>query len=373
MTRLMTMIWLALAVPGAAGGALAAVAGAPDSARIEVAVDARLELLAVVQCLAGEPRLNDLHLSYRRQVLERFRPWQAHPAVTRYVRMRLAGFAHDVPPAVMLRLSDPPELELRAPFSAYLEQRAGGRERLFAFLDSLRSFARESRFMEFHAAHRAFFDRLVADTRSTLAHTQVLDPLEDYIGERAHGYHVLLSPLMQVGGYGAQVERPPGLVDCYAMLGPSGARRGRPRFWDAPQLEGLLWHEFGHSIVGRLPGECREMIAADSVLFEPLRERMRAQGYPDWTVCADEHLVRALGIRLVLRTAGARTGQQVLDRQRSLGFVYLPALVFRLRHYEEQRDRFRTLSDFCPELAAALHEEAAALLHRQHPPGPQAP
>jgi hypothetical protein len=328
-------------------------------ARIEVSVDPRIELLTVVQCLAGDGQLGGAGLLYRREVLERFAPWRSHPAVTLFARMAREGFTRDAPPAMMLRLAEPPALELRAPFSVYVETSAGGRERLFAFLDSLRDFAAESRFMEFHAAHSDLFRRLVREGSRTLRQTRVVGPLEDYFGVREHGYHLILSPLLHPGGYAAEVERPPGIVDCYAILGPSRASHGRPRFWDPDALEALLWHEFSHVFVGNLPDSCRREIAADSALFEPLRARMLPQGYERWEVCADEHLVRAVGVRFVARMEGAHAAERALDLQMRLGFTYLPRLLVALERFERERALFPTLGDFCPELTDALRRPGA--------------
>ena len=327
--------------------------------RIEISVDPRIELLTVVQCLAGYDQLGTADLDYRREVLKRFAPWRSHPAVTLFARMAREGFTRDAPPAMMLRLDEPPALELRAPFSVYVETRAGGRGRLFAFLDSLRDFAAESRFMEFHTAHTERFRALVEEARRTLRRTRVVEPIEDYFGVREHGHHLILAPLLHTGGYAAEVERPPGIVDCFAILGPSRASHGQPRFWDPDALEALLWHEFSHIFVGNLPDPCRREIAADSALFEPLRARMLPQGYARWEVCADEHLVRAVGVRLVARMEGNHAAEKALDLQLRLGFNYLPRRLPAFERFERERALFPTLGDFCPDLADALRRPGA--------------
>jgi len=342
--------------PAGAGTAAAFTGSRPVRAvTIEAAVDPRIELLAVVQCLAGDARLNDLDLDYGREVLARFAPWRGHPAVTLYARLARDGFTWDAPPAVMLRLADPPALELRAPFTVGLEARAGGRQHLFALLDSLRDFAAASRFMEFHRARAEEHRGLVRATRRALRRTRIVAPLEEYFGVPGQTYRVILAPLFHTGGYAARVERPAAGVDCYAILGPGRAHRGRPRFWKSDELEPLLWHEFSHAFVGTLPDSCRRAIAADSALFVPLRARMAAQGYGSWEVCADEHLVRAVGVRFVARTAGARAAERELERQTRLGFIYLPRLLAALQRYERSRERFPTFADFGAELARAFH------------------
>jgi len=352
MVRSLLVACLLVAVPPAvvAGG----VRPPARPASVEVAVDPRIELLAVVQCLAGDDQVNHLALSYRRDVFAHFAPWRGHPAVTLYARMAREGFTRDAPPAVMLRLATPPALELRAPFTAGLEARAGGRQRLFAFLDSLRDFADVSHFADFHAAHAGEFRALTRSTRRALRRTRVVDPLERYFGVHGQTYRVILSPLFQTGGYAARIERPGAGVDCYAILGPERASRGRPRFWKPDALEPLLWHEFSHIFVGTLPDSCRRAIAADSAMFEPLRSRMTAQGYGGWEICADEHIVRAVGVRMVYGLAGAHAAEVELDRQTRLGFLYLPRLLVALQRYERERERFPTFDDFGPELARAF-------------------
>jgi hypothetical protein len=86
-----------------------------------------------------------------------------------------------------------------------------------------------------------------------------------------------------------------------------------------------------------------------------LRARMAAQGYDTWEVCADEHVVRAVGVRLVYQLAGAHTAEVELTRQTRLGFVYLPRILAALARYERDRERFPTFADFGPELARAFH------------------
>jgi hypothetical protein len=351
------MVWsllitclLAALAPAAAGAGASSARSVP----LDVAVDPRIELLAVIQCLAGDDQLNALELSYRRDVRARFAPWRDHPAVTLCARMARDGFDRDVPPAVMLRLAEPPALELRAPFTVGLEARAGGRQRLFACLDSLRDFAAASRFMEFYRAHAGEFRALARATRRSLRRTRVVGPLEEYFGTPGQTYRVILSPLFHTGGYAARVERPGAGVDCYAIIGPERASHGRPRFWKPADLEPLLWHEFSHVFVGTLPDSCRRAIAADSALFAPVRARMTEQGYATWEVCADEHLVRAVGVRLVYRMAGAHAAERELERQTRLGFVYLPRLLAALQRYEGERERYPTFDDFGAELARAF-------------------
>jgi hypothetical protein len=94
MIRLIAITCLLAAWPGLGATAAPCAASAIDPnampAQVEVSVDPRIELLTVVQCLAGYDQLGTADLAYRREVLERFAPWRSHPAVTLFAGASLA-------------------------------------------------------------------------------------------------------------------------------------------------------------------------------------------------------------------------------------------------------------------------------------------
>ena len=69
--------------------------------------------------------------------------------------MSQQGFWYGHPPGVMVHLSAPPELREVSPVDAFLVERAGGREALDQFMNALRAFARDTRFMDFYRVHGA--------------------------------------------------------------------------------------------------------------------------------------------------------------------------------------------------------------------------
>ena len=97
---------------------------------VNIKVDPRIELLAVVQFLGGYNEryrlINHFDFPYKRDVRKYFSTYKNHSAVKFFDQMSAEGFSYDAPPAAMLYLSKPPELAMERPFTEYLIKKGGG-------------------------------------------------------------------------------------------------------------------------------------------------------------------------------------------------------------------------------------------------------
>ena len=330
---------------------------------LTVTVDPRMELLAVVQFLSGYEESHHLisrfDFPYKRAVAEYFSPYRDHRAVALFRDMSAKGFSYDAPPAVMLYLSDPPELRVERPFTDYLSRRAGDEGRLEEFVGALRGFAQESRFMDFFADHADFYAHLVSKVEGPLRGLDVVGALEDYFGMRlTQNYTVILAPLFQ-GNYGPRVRQADGTSAFYSICGSSGLDASGAATFGSPQdFRHLLWHEFGHSFVNPLVEEHREEVMKYARLHRPIAEAMKQQAYGDWETCVKEHIVRAVTTRLAFQTRSPLVGIGSVLSEKARGFAYIEPLCRRLGEYETQRDTYPTFADFFPRLIDVFRELA---------------
>ncbi len=362
-----TLLWLILpALLVTFCPALPAPEAAPPS-RIEVSVDPRLELYAVVLTLSGfqgpgpqAPALNAFELEYRQQIAERFAPWRDHEAVRRYREMAPRGFWLGHPPNVMVTLGPPPELEELYPVDPLRLRMAGGRDSLELFLSALRDFSRESAFMEFFAEQQPGFDRMVARFRASLDDS-LLVALEDYYGGRQHSYRVILAPLFMSGGYGPRVEVTPGRFDSYYIGGPLAVQQGAPVFENSPSL---FQHEFSHSFVNHLATRHADRLDHPwTVLQGASREELERYG-DFWKInVADqvgEQVVRAVTSRLAALREGPAAGEAEVQSEVRQGFPYVPEVYALLQaKYEADRGRYPDLESFFPEIVTLFERLAA--------------
>lgn len=351
---------------------------------LNITVDPRIELLAVVQFLSGYGERTGLitrfDFSYKTDVSEYFSAYKNHPAVKHFSEMSLSGFSFDAPPDAMLHISDPPELTLQVPFTRNLKHRAGGQEKLEKFIQELRDFSVKSNFISFFEAHKGTYSKLVSVTYGKMQGVDFISTLESYYGMKQLSYNIILASLFHPGGFGPRIDpegsSSPALdffkslqylifnkwsgksYEIYNICGPTGVENGIPSFGTQEGFRQLAWHEFGHSFVNPLTESFKNRIKISeySSLFLPIREKMEKEGYSNWETCVNEHIVRAITARLTFIHFGKQAGEDELRDQKGRGFVYIEPLCKRLEEYEARRDKYPSLAVFFPELLKVFGE-----------------
>ena len=321
---------------------------------VRVVVDPRIELMAVVQLLNDYLLITEYDFIYKRDARAYFSRFQDHPAVKIFGEMSQVDFSFDAVPKAMLALTDPPELELRVPFSDYVVKRAGGESQLNRFVEALRDFAQQSQFQTFFEAHEGTFKEVIDNTRSVVEDAVAV--LRGYSGMDLAGSTVVLGMLLHHGGFAAMIEHEIGDVEAYALIGPVGGQNGLPTFGSASHIESTTWHEFSHTFINPLTDQYANSITKYAALYKPISEQMGRQAYPDWQITVNEHIIRAITIRLAYIEVGAAAGDHALEREKNIGFAYVEALAAELKEYETARDQYPTIADFYPQLIEVFRE-----------------
>lgn len=326
---------------------------------LQINIDPRTELLAVVQYLAGYgqrfPLLTDFDLSYKAEIETAFQTFRGHPAVTLFDQMS-STFHADAPPAAMFHLSEPPVLAVEVPFTDYLVKRAGGTDRLEQFIVALRDFAQESLFMDFYRAHSTFYATILEPMVSQLSEVDDVAILEQYFGMQQHNYTLILAPLFSGNSaYDARICRADSQFDLYGIAGAAGMdEKHHPVFDEPAHMRSLLWHEFAHAFVNPLTEQHLDAVNQYQALFGTVAERMTQYGYGSWEITVNEHIVRAVTVRLKTLVLGESKGQAGLEQELAWGFAYTSRIVECLKQYETQRACFPAFRDFYPELIGAF-------------------
>lgn len=323
---------------------------------VPVVVDPRIELMGVVQLLNDYRLTTRYDFLYKQDARTYFARYQEHPAVTMFKEMSQANFNFDAVPKAMLALSKPPEMALRAPFPGDALARAGGAEKLDAYVEALRDFARESQYEAFFDAHQGTFDQVLERARPAV--DDAMEVLRRYAGVKLEGSTIILGMLLHHGGFSATIEPASGTTEVYALMGPVGGEQGLPAFGSARRMAVLAWHEFSHTFVNPLTTAHRGELEKYAALYQPIAKEMARQAYPNWNIAVSEHVVRAITTRLAYLEEGEETGAKALEGEEKRGFIYVAALVERLKQYEAARQVYPTLADFYPQLIDVFREAA---------------
>lgn len=331
--------------------------------QLQIAVDARVELLSVLFRLAGNNEYNKGKVaSYTADAEKQFRPFAEHAAVKLATELRQTrGVSYDACMAMAVHLADSGEPELRVPLQPWpegLDQRwtVESAER---FVNAARQFSRNSAFPRFLAEHRSLYTNTEQRLRAVMDKEAHLEWFANFFGERPQAAFTLVPALLNGGNcYGPRFHDAAGHEQLFCILGVwTTDAEGLPEF--TRDMLGTVVHEFCHSyanpIVTRHAAELRQ---AGETLFSHVKDQMQAQAYGTGETLLREYLVRACVIRYLHQHDGPTAATRALGREKENGFVWMKGLTDLLEEYEAQRNQQPGLERFAPRLVAFFNQTA---------------
>lgn len=334
------------------------------AASINVNVDPRIELLSVIQIISDYHSryylMTNYDFEYKHDVIDYFSQYKDHQAVKLFDKMShlpYGFFNFHRPPELMIHPSDPPGLLIQHSIPKAVITSSDLRTliplfpdmaRLIEFIDALRNFYIETDFMNFYDKHIEFYRTVSADVKDELSQFDI-NELEEYFGIRQNSYNIVLAPLFHDGGFATKILLDDGKYDIYSIIGPTDSIDGKPSFGDYKRLTKLCLHEYNHSFIELETNY--ELFKPYRSLYNPIKKQMKANAYPNWMFCVEEHIVRAVVIRLISKELGEEVGADQIEQEINHGFIYISGICDKLKQFENQRDLYPTLVDFYPEIA----------------------
>lgn len=322
--------------------------------KLHVSIDPRIELLNTIQCLS-DYRILGRTSPFSKDIHSYFSSFSEHKAVDLTNKLyHEHGFVFDAPINFILHLSQVPELKNQVSYSDYVIKRAGNSQNLEAYRKSIVQFAHEADFEKFWVSKQDFYNKVLEYTIAELNGEDLVKVVEDYFNEKQNSYHVIIAPLFSLYNYGPMIQSGDNQFDIYSVNTAGSSKNGIP-YVSKESLYQEVCHEFGHSFVNPLTGKYIDNIQTSKVLFEPIKNDMQKQAYGDWSTCINEHIIRAINIRLQELRNGSAKSKEMLNREIGTRFVYVAPLVEKLKVYEKLRDsRHITFSEFYLQLLNVL-------------------
>ncbi|MDR0874259.1 MAG: DUF4932 domain-containing protein [Prevotellaceae bacterium] len=323
--------------------------------KLNIAIDPRMELLSAVQLLSNYPMINR-GSPYSKDILNYFAPFSSQEAVVMTDGVLWEhGFVFDAPVKYMMYLSQPPELERQITISNdSLLQRSGGEDNLEQYRKSIKQFAEISDFETFWNSKQSFYNQILDMTISDMTEIDFVKTLEDYFNETKENYNVIVTPAF-MGGYGFETLDADGKNNVYACIPTESIKDSIPYIL-MNHLIFYAWHEFAHPFVNPLADKYADRVSSLEKLFEPIKDEMSKQAYMLWQICVNEHIVRAVNVRLRELYLDSQKANTRLEYELNHHFIYIEPLIEKLKDFEKQRDEKNiTFSEFYPELLQVLN------------------
>jgi len=321
--------------------------------KLHISIDPRMELLSTIQILSSYQNIVKTS-DYSKDILNYFGSFSSNLAVMMTDELlSKQGFSFDAPVAFMLHLNQVPELKRQIPYSDYLLKRGGGKENLDNYCSAIQQFAIETNFDKFWKEKEEFYKKIVDLTISELGSVDLVKALEDYFNETQNSYNIIISPSFR-GGYGPSLPSSNGRLDIYSCISTTSTKAGVP-YLSKESLTYYVWHEFGHSFVNPETEKYPERIQVTSKLFTPIMSQMSKMAYTNWTTCVNEHIIRAVNIRIRMLNSNLGDQNSLINQEKGNRFIYIEPLIKKLLIFENQKNNNKiTFSDFFPKIIDVL-------------------
>ncbi|GFP75265.1 DUF4932 domain-containing protein [Clostridium fungisolvens] len=322
-----------------------------ESGTCNVSVEPKIELLQVVQYLAGDQSIKREKLSYdyesySEDIKVYFSKYDKEPVVNLYKKMMMNGFSFSTPPSVMLYVDDNLNRIQGLDIPNEYNSDAGNEENIIKFYKLLAEFRKKTKFDEFYIQHKAYYTGLVSKVKEKLDKSGCIDKIIKYYGYKQNSYNFIIESL-SVGGYAARVPSQNGKFDLYDfMVIPNNDE----------EFFQMIVHEFGHSYVNPLTEKNINEINRYDNLFTPIKQAMANQQYGQWQYCVNEHIVRSVAYRNLYFYFGKNASEYYINLDTSKNFIYINAITEKLKEYENNRDKYTTFDDFYPKLIEVFKE-----------------
>ena len=322
-----------------------------------IMIDPRVELLSLVFRVAGNPEYNQCRFSRYQEAADAWiAPHSDHRVFQLASEARTsAGVSFDAVQSLALHLGPLPALAARVPLAdtTIALDRRWRRTDVGAFVSALRDFAAVSRFGAFLDSQQSMIDSVAGRLRALFESEADFSWFDRFFGARQPARFQLTPGLCNgAGNFGPRFRDANGREELYAIVGVFQLdSTGLPTF--GRSMVPTIVHEFNHSYVNPLFGaEFARFARAADAIYPKVAEEMRAQAYGSGLTMLNESIVRAGVVRYIAATRGDSAAREEIQSQIGLGFVWMGELAARLAEYEGARDRYRTLADFVPRLAA---------------------
>lgn len=314
--------------------------------RVEVRLDPGLELLSVLDRLdaARKPAFVLPDHPYARALDEAFSGFRAHPAVK--LNAELAARDRDGAERkdALMKRSAPPELAFDETMSANRgeSERSGALE---PWLAGLRAFARDTRFARRLAGCAPLLDKELGALRAAVGACDHLGELDAYTGMPYEGtFRILASPLCQHGGVLNRIWSYDDGRGAIACVLPPDVERGFT--FVTAELDACVWHEAAHGSLD-LVMNLYDYEERDTPL--DLGPRLRG-ACRSWLHGIREHVVRAVMLRLIASSRGAKEAAKRRADEEYDASPYFGRFLEALEVYEDSRAEYPTFADFYPRL-----------------------
>lgn len=329
-----------------------------------------VELMGVLSRMAGFEEYNTIENNlYIQDVDKWFEPFKQHPVVEHYQELRQqCHIAYDAPMSLAVRLAVEDGKIVR------LQEEAGDTGlddrwnlvNMDGFLNLLSRFYADTRFHEFYQQHQPFYqETLQAFNREVMPCVNPEWFADFYGGHSGDMQKIVMGFATRDGGaYGSERH----------LMGHPHETCPVVCYYGSDQMANIT-EEMRNAIANMITGmfvspldlssgkEDKNVALINEIgarLFDNNPMLAYRYGFSDGQAVMSSSIEKAANIVCLMENGGSvRQVEQELKREMTSGFNWMPEVVTALRDYSSHRNKYKTISNFYPQLAKVMNKYLA--------------
>ena len=328
-----------------------------------------LETLALIYSLSES---GDAHFQHNpepramlaRELTKKFEQYKDHEAVQKLNYLLNNDFVDSYDILLSIYNTDLPDFKQYADYAPiYYENDSLSTTQVRAvfvdFNESVKKFYEDAHlYVYFRNEGKPLYDKLMQEVISVAPTSEYIKLMEEYYGINRNSYTIIVSAA-SFNGIGRSITiRTENGVEIYQFVASNPELESDTinlkdinlftiGYTDKDYFREIATHELGHSFFQELFRENKEIIAKvselDYLFTDSLRQDMMRQGYIDWNMCFEEHIVR-LGEIKIAEQLGNKSfvAEYTKECTEERGFLYFKQIQELLLEYENNRDSYPT-------------------------------
>jgi hypothetical protein len=280
-----------------------------------------------------------------------------HKAVAMTKEIANSKLSFSGPLLIALRITKFPKskinYDLSETYDSLKNNELQGKAYLDEYVRQLNDFYNVAKVSDFLKKHKYYYDQALKETKKNMPNENAISIMEKYYGKSFASYHFILSLTNFPMGYASSLKygKKTNIYQTTSALSNIDESKSEFGFSKPDKIKELTFHEYGHSFVSLTPHI--ETVNSLENLFDPIRENMKKRGYDLWKVSLDEHIVRAVEIRLWEHEFKDDIYANKL-KSNYASFEYIPQILEQLKIYETNRDKYPNFDLFIPVILKSL-------------------
>ncbi len=361
------------------------LSGEPHSddsrSKLHIGYNVNIETLALIYNLSesGDYHFNEIigpRGTLAKELTRQFESYREHDAVKKLNALLDDGFVDMYDIILSCYHTDLPEFKQFSKYPAVYYENDGltaeeTQDRFDAFNAAVVQFYHDANLQtHFEKTYKKLYEKIMNEVRTVAPSEKFIEEAEAYYGIKRDTYEIIVSAFSFNGIGQAKLISENGKTKAISLVTSNHLVESdtidlndlssfKVGYSDKKYFQEIGLHELIHTFFHEALKENQDnwvlIDEIDYLFTEKLRSSMLKQGYVDWRMCFEEHLVRIGEIKIA-----ARMGNQdfVIEyRKRCVedrGFIYFEIIEQLFEKYEKNRSSYKTINDFIPDLVQEL-------------------